>query len=859
MSLFDRLYTAGVSRKLLSRAKKQADRALTHQLALTEDSTESLSAKFQALRSLPTTERVVPALALIREAASRALDTPHYPVQLLAGLTLLQRNVAEMRTGEGKTLTVTLPAAILALEGQGVHVVTANEYLAHRDAELMTPVYAALGLTVGVTLSSMTVQEKAEAYRCDITYGVGSEFGFDFLKDNLAREAEHRVQRPAFAAIVDEVDSILIDEARVPLIIAEPDQDFTGVVQALMSCVQSLSQGEHFEVDLKERTAELTEAGYSKVEDTLVHGGHFEKSQDLYAAANLLWVRRLHAAVKARALYRKNRDYVVVEDEIVLVDPGTGRSMPGRRLEDGLHEALEALEGLSIKRGTVVKASITYQSYFGRYPLLSGLTGTAATDAEEFAELYNLEVVVIPTNKPPARVDLEDQVYLTKEQKFLAAAQLAKERARAGQPVLIGCASIRDAEYVDSLLTRLGVEHETLTAKHISREASIIANAGRPGAVTVATNVAGRGTDILLGGAKPQRGAFSSSEDFDAELLAWQQRETVAVEAGGLFVVATERNGLRRVDNQLAGRSGRQGNPGAVQFLMSLEDELLKVFGRSRQLNFVRGLLKGSGSALGGAHIAKLVTSAQQAVESQGFGARKSLLKYDSVLGDQRSAAFALRARILNGEALDVARDASMQALQLWVASNISNGSLSESWDVKGLKAQLEGDFGLEVPLTRWVVVDELSEDEIAENLISAANARLAELELSEPDARDLALEVFDEAWTDHLTVLRELQDNANLKSRASTNPVAAFNKEAFELFKSFENGLAERFAAAVMPSLRIAMRQEMRLAQAQAREAAAHASKLVQDELTRRWVGRNDQCPCGSGKRFKDCHGALA
>lgn len=858
MSLFSTLYTRAVSKKALARAGKIAQVASEQSQDLQTLADAELAQRFQALRELSADARRAPGAALVREAARRALGTPHYLVQLQGGLVLLERKVSQMRTGEGKTLTITLPAAMLALERKGVHVVTANEYLAQRDASLMRPVYESLGLTVGVTLSSMSREEKAAAYACDITYGVGSEFGFDYLKDNLVREATSVAQRPLFAAIVDEVDSILIDEARVPLIIADTSANTADMARAIDQCVKTLSPDTHFIVNLKERTADLTEEGYHAAEQALVRQGHFATEGALYEAANLPWVRRLHSAVKAYALYRRNRDYVVEGGQVVLVDIGTGRSLPGRRLEDGLHEALEAREGVDIKQGSVTRATITYQSYFGLYEHLSGLTGTAATDADEFAELYNLSVIVIPTNKPPARSEREDLVFLTKAQKFQAAVELAKERSAAGQPVLMGCASIRDAELLDALLTKAGVAHNTLTAKHVEREAHIIAEAGRPGTVTVATNMAGRGTDILLGGEPPKQADFDSTEAFEQAKAAWAERRAQVLAAGGLFVLGTERNGLRRVDHQLAGRSGRQGDPGEVQFLLSLEDELLRVFGASSQLAFLRKMLEASGQALGGSAVAKLVVTAQQNVEGQGFAARKALLKYDSVLADQRNAVYALRKGLLRGGARDHILSSASAALEHWVRLEMPEGSFTENWNAGALKKQLALQFGLDLPLLRWISVDELDAEDIASKVLEAGQQRLLSQSLDEDSARHLMLDILDEAWTEHLGMLRELQDNAGLKGNTGLNPTFQFNKEAFELFQSFTKGLEMRAAEMVMPERALAERYAAQQVAAQVKADAQAALGRVHEALEARWVGRNEACPCGSGLRFKDCHGKL-
>lgn len=851
---FTDFYTKVRSKQNLATAYKAVARVDSEENWARAFSDEELSRQFQGLRNAPEREREVKGFALAREAARRALGLRHFDVQLVGGFTLLQGKLAEMKTGEGKTLTITAPAAVLALEGKGVHVVTANSYLAQRDAQLMQPVYAALGLTVAAIHGTQTLQEKQAAYQADVTYGVGSEFGFDYLKDHLVKHPAEQVQRGLFAAIVDEVDSVLIDEARVPLIISGSAADVSDVVQLLDACVKNLTPEVHYTVDMKERQANLTEAGYAAVEGALVASGALKTEKDLYSQAHLSWVRRLHSAVRAYALYRKDRDYVVKSGEIVLVDPGTGRAMEGRRLDDGLHEALEAREGVAIKRGTVAKATVTYQNFFGLYPRLSGLTGTALTEAEEFSDIYGLEAVVIPTNKPILRKQAEDLVFLTKSEKFKAVVAEARARSAKGQPLLIGVGSIRDAAVLDKLLTEGGVAHETLTAKHIEREAHIIAMAGTPGAVTVATNMAGRGTDILLGGEKPVKDAYASAEAFDSAVVEWTAAREKVLAAGGLFVLGAERNGIRRVDNQLAGRSGRQGDPGEVQFYLSLEDELLQVFGRSRQLALVRKLIEASGSALGGATVGRLITQAQMGLENQGFSARKSLMQYDKVLSDQRLAVFSLRQALLKGGAQDQLKLSVLAAVSGWLDENMSSQSLPEQWPVADLKRTLLADFGLNVPLLGWVNKDELDGQEIAKRVRDLAQERVEQLAPDEESSRVLLLDVLDQAWTDHLAALDELKNNVSLKTKTGFNPMFQFGKDAFDLFKSFEREMNLMLATSLLSQQKRDAEQIHRAAV----ESKRTAEQAVALELEKRWVPRNQHCPCGSGLRYKDCHGKL-
>jgi preprotein translocase subunit SecA len=852
---FSQIYTGQKSKQALSRARKTVAASTEFSAAATRLSAEELKSEFRALAKTALSKRAPYGFALVREAARRTLGMSHFDVQLVGATVLLDKRLAEMRTGEGKTLTITAPAALLALDGLGVHVVTANAYLARRDAELMRPVYEALGLTVSTIYAEQTTTEKQAAYRCDIVYGVGSEFGFDYLKDHLVRVDTDKVQRLApYAAIVDEIDSVLIDEARVPLIISRAAADRTEMVRTLDACVKTLTAQKHYNVNLKDREADVTEAGYAAVEAFLVDNGVLADGKELYAISHLSWVRQLHSSVKAYALFKRDRDYVSQGGELVLVDVGTGRTMQGRRFEDGLHEALEAKEGLKVLQGTVTKATITYQNYFSRYPHLCGLTGTAMTDAEEFMDLYNLEVVSVPTNKPLLRVVLEDQVYGTKSEKFDAVVQAALAVHKTGQPLLVGCAFIRDADVLDRIFTKAGLPHETLTAKHVEREAHIIANAGRLGAVTIATNMAGRGTDILLGGEKPTVDGYADAVAFEAAQQAWRAERDAVIHTGGLRVLGTERNGLRRVDNQLAGRSGRQGDPGAVQFLLSLEDELLKVFGQSKQLIGVQRALRTPGAALGGAVIGKLVEYAQRNVEGQGFTARKDLMQFDAALSEQRQAVFDLRDDLLVSGTLDYALACANLGVQQWAHANLPLETMPETWPIGALKKDLLDTFGLDAPLLGWVSKDEFNVEEIREKLMLLAQTRLASLNLTEEQTHPLVFDTISEQWEDQLAALAELRENVSLKGNTGFNAIFQFHKDAFELFKVFEKETNHRLASALLKKGELEARHAQNLEKTQARSAFS----VVALELEKRWVSRNDLCPCGSGLRFKACHGKL-
>lgn len=851
------LYTRARSRSALKRFAATTALIGSAQASVTTLSDAELRARFLALKDVPENDRVVSGFALVREAAYRSLGLRPFDVQLVGGLALLAGKLAEMRTGEGKTLSIVAPAALLALEGRGVHVVTANSYLARRDAELMRPVYEALGLTVAFIDQSQDAEHKRAAYAADITYGVGQEYGFDYLRDNLVRDSAQRVQRELYVAIVDEVDSILIDEARTPLILSGAGALHEEAIRALDRAVSSLQAPDDYLVNPREQNATLTEAGYARVEAALVAAGVCASAQDLYSTRNLHLVRRLHSAVRAYGAYRRDRDYVVENGELLLVDTGTGRKMPGRRLEDGLHEALEAKEGLAIHAGTVTRATITYQNYFGLYERLAGLTGTALTEADEFAEFYGLDTVVVPTNRPMARVLREDVVFLTKAGKFTAAAEEIARRQAAGQPVLAGCGSVRDAEVLSRLLAQRGVAHEVLTAKHLEREAHIIAQAGRPGAVTVATNMAGRGTDILLGGEKPSREDFVSEEAFTTALGGWTASKDAVLRAGGLFVLGTERSGIRRVDNQLAGRSGRQGDVGEVQFYLSLEDDLLRVFSASRQLSIVRRMIAVNGGALEGKSVASLVTMAQRQFEGQGFDARRQLMKYDSVLANQRRAVYEMRNSLVAGAVDDYCEAAIREAMTAWIDLRLPPDQFPQEWDLAAAKKELSEQFSLQVNLVGWVHKDDLGRDEIAARLVEAAAERFRALCAATPDARRRAEVVFDvlsDLWTEHLMALEELRLAVPLKARNGLNPVYQYHKDAFALFNAFKATVEAEVAQQLLSETRQQERDERTARIDDERRAAARVAVALET----RWVYRNELCPCGSGLRFKACHGKL-
>lgn len=849
---FSNLYNRARSGRAIKRVMAEVERCEAYEQELSTLDDASLGQRFQTAAS----SDVPLQFAAVREAVRRETGLRLYPVQLAGSRILLDGKLAEMRTGEGKTLAIAPAAAVLAKIHGSVHVVTSNSYLARRDANLVRPVLARLGLTVGAIYEGQTVSEKQEAYCCDVTYGVGHEFGFDYLKDNLAKDLSTRVQRGRRAAIVDEIDSVLIDEARVPMIISGQGPDLSEEFEVIDEVVKQLSAGAHFTVNAREKQAMLTEEGYHAVEEGFVHRGIIKVASDLYSPERLAFLNRVHAAVKAYALYRRDRDYVVTDGELILVDLGTGRKMYGRRFEGGLHEALEAKEGLEIRRGTLHKASITYQAYFGAYAHLSGLSGTALTDADEFMDLYGLSTVTVPTNKPPCVEVADDLVFLTKKEKFDAVVQETLTRHQKGQPVLVGCASVRDAEVVSILLSGANVPHQLLSAKNPEKEAEIIAVAGMPGAVTVATNVAGRGTDILLGGPTPEKAAEMSDTEYASLLSAQADRRASVIAAGGLCVLATERSGLRRVDNQLAGRAGRQGDPGFVQFYLSLEDELLRVFGKSRQLSWVARLVSASGGAFGGKAIRSLVEASQKKVEMAGFSARKHVVSFDSVQTQQREAVYDLRNDILENGARDYVRMALLEAVQEDVLQSLDPGMPREEWPLADLKVRLKQKFGVDAPVVKWALREQLTVPDICERITTRCEEAVLSETLDEKLLNERVLGQIDVLWPYHLTELDELQANVSLKGNTGLNPMYQFNKDAFEMFKAFDRHVKRSVAEAVCSSLRgTGLQGESGYSSG---PTDLSPTARVRSVEAQRWIGRNEECPCGKGKRYKDCHGKI-
>lgn len=845
-------------------------------------------------------DKVLPeAFAVCREAGRRVLGMRHYDVQLIGGMVLHLGKIAEMRTGEGKTLVATLPVYLNALEGKGVHVVTVNDYLARRDAAQMGKLYNWLGLSVGVVYPGMPHSDKREAYGSDITYGTNNEFGFDYLRDNMALSKADRYQRGLHYAIVDEVDSILIDEARTPLIISGPADDSPELYIRVNRIVPNLVKQEaedgegDFWVDEKGKQVHLSEAGMEHAEQLLVDAGILDaETEGLYAAQNLTVVHHLNAALRAHAIYQRDVDYIVRDGEVVIVDEFTGRTLAGRRWSDGLHQAVEAKEGVPVQRENQTLASITFQNLFRMYKKLSGMTGTADTEAFEFQSIYGLEVVVIPTNRPTIRKDSPDQVFLNRKGKFNAVLADIEECAKRGQPVLVGTTSIETSEMLSEHLRKAGVKHEVLNAKQHDREATIVANAGRPAAVTIATNMAGRGTDIVLGGSLEaeihELGEGATDEQKAAIKTEWQKRHDAVKAAGGLHIVGTERHESRRIDNQLRGRSGRQGDPGSSRFYLSLEDNLMRIFASDWVQKAMRMMGMKEDDVIEDRLVSRQIEKAQRKVEAHNFDIRKNLLDFDDVNNDQRKVIYAQRDELLDAESVkdnvDGIRDDVIFDI---VARFVPPNSVDEQWDLRGLEATLQSDFGVDMSLADLVKShEELDAEGITAKVQERINQHFAEKEAGVGEETMRALEkhvmltVLDQSWKEHLARMDYLRQGIYLRGYAQKQPKQEYKKEAFELFSDMLENVKREVVTLLarvrirgdeeVQALEAAERQqvEARLKQSQfqhqdagsysADEEAAEveAAQLQRDEPK---IGRNDPCPCGSGKKYKHCHGQLS
>ncbi len=835
------------------------------------------------------------AFAVVREAGRRVLGQRHFDVQLIGGMVLHEGKIAEMRTGEGKTLVATLAVYLNALAGKGVHVVTVNDYLARRDANWMGGIYSFLGMTTGVVVQGMGFEEKRAAYRADITYGTNNEYGFDYLRDNMAFSLDQKVQRDLHFAVVDEVDSILIDEARTPLIISGPAEESSDLYRRIDVIVPRLSRQQSedgpgdFAVDEKLKQVYLTEDGHQHVEDLFAQAGLLKAEESLYDAANVSLVHHLNACLRAHVLFQKNVEYIVRDGQVVIVDEFTGRTMPGRRWSDGLHQAIEAKERVEIQAENQTLASITFQNYFRLYGKLAGMTGTADTEAYEFQQIYGLEVIVIPTHQPMIRQDRGDQVYLTAKEKYDAVLVDIRDCHQRRQPVLVGTTSIETSELLSRLLEQEKITHEVLNAKFHEREAEIIAQAGRPGAVTIATNMAGRGTDIVLGGnLQAELNALGADIDETARepvKQAWQQRHGQVIAAGGLHIIGTERHESRRIDNQLRGRSGRQGDPGSSRFYLAMEDNLMRIFASDRVAGLMQKLGMEKDEAIEHPWVTRAIENAQRKVEGHNFDIRKNLLEYDDVANDQRKVVYGQRNELMEAE--DVSETiASMrqEVLDRIIDTYIPPQSLEEQWDVPGLEQALGDEFGLQLNIRGWLEADHtLHEETLRERILKELEQVHAgkEAQVGPPVMRfiekKVLLDLLDTHWKEHLAAMDYLRQGIHLRGYAQKNPKQEYKREAFEMFTAMLERIQHdvisqlsRLQFQLQPEPAVEVRRPapvMHFEHAEATALAGEESEQLQEEEQAahtpfvrqgRKVGRNELCPCGSGKKYKHCHGRM-
>ncbi|MEZ8101354.1 preprotein translocase subunit SecA [Vibrio bivalvicida] len=872
--------------------------------ALSDEELKAKTVEFrQRLEQGETLDKLLPeAFATVREASKRVYGMRHFDVQLIGGMVLNAGQIAEMRTGEGKTLTATLPAYLNALPGKGVHIVTVNDYLAKRDAETNRPLFEFLGMTVGINVPNMPPQEKKEAYLADILYGTNNEFGFDYLRDNMAFRAEDRVQRERFFAVVDEVDSILIDEARTPLIISGPAEDSSELYIRINTLIPHLQQQDqedseeyrgdgHYTVDEKSKQVHLTETGQEFVEELMIKNGLMEEGDTLYSPTNISLLHHVNAALRAHVLFEKNVDYIVNEDgEVVIVDDHTGRTMPGRRWSEGLHQAVEAKEGVKIQNENQTLASITFQNFFRLYEKLSGMTGTADTEAFEFQSIYGLETVVIPTNKPMVRNDMPDVVYRTEADKFNAIIEDIKERVAQGQPSLVGTVSIEKSELLSNALKKAKIKHNVLNAKFHEKEAEIVAEAGTPGAVTIATNMAGRGTDIVLGGswqAQVDKLESPTQEQIDKIKADWKVIHDQVLEAGGLHIIGTERHESRRIDNQLRGRSGRQGDAGSSRFYLSMEDSLLRIFTSDRMASLIQSGMD-EGEAIESKMLSRSIEKAQRKVEGRNFDIRKQLLEYDDVANDQRKVVYELRDELMVVDDISEMIEQNRQdVLTAVIDEYIPPQSLEDMWDVEGLQDRLKNDFDLDAPVKQWLEEDDkLYEEALREKIIETAITVYKQKEevVGEQVLRNfeksVMLQTLDTLWKEHLAAMDHLRQGIHLRGYAQKNPKQEYKRESFELFEGLLDALKSDVIT-ILSKVRVQQQEEVERMEeqrrAQAEEAARHAQAQhasAQSQLSdgeeedegahqpmvreERKVGRNEPCPCGSGKKYKQCHGKI-
>lgn len=817
------------------------------------------------------------AFALVREASVRTLGLRHFDVQMIGGMVLFDGNIAEMRTGEGKTLAATLPAFLMALVGKGVHVVTVNDYLARRDAEWMRPLYEFLGMGVAVNVAGMPLDDKKKAYQADVLYGTNNEFGFDYLRDNMVVDLSQKTQRGHAYAIVDEVDSVLIDEARTPLIISGAQQDDAALYQRMHQLVQQLQlqQGSDedeetdvesgdFTLDEKNLQAHLTEKGHERVETLLLKHGFLSAGQSLYDLGNITLMHHVQSALRATHLYKRDVDYVVREGVVVIVDEHTGRLMEGRRWSEGLHQAIEAKEGVKIESENQTLASITFQNYFRMYDKLAGMTGTADTEAFEFQQIYGLEVVVIPPNKPTIRDDSSDCIYMTKEEKYNAIVEEVKRVHETGQPLLVGTASIDSSEHLSAILKKLKIKHQVLNAKNHENEAKIIAQAGAPSAVTIATNMAGRGTDIVLGGHIQAELECVSEQEREALQQAWQAKQSQVINSGGLYVLGAERNESRRIDNQLRGRSGRQGDPGYTRFYLSLEDDLMRIFAGDRLKGMMQRFGMERGEVLQSSTVTRVLEGAQRKVEGHNFDMRKQLIQYDDVANEQRRLVYGQRDAVLESPDVSDLIDRMMgQVATHLVGQFMPEGTFEEQWDIEGLERLLAGDFAQRIAVHEWLNDQSMRLEDIAERLLAALQkayqAKKASwgAEVARHLEKNIVLQMMDLHWKEHLGQLNTLRQGIYLRSYAQKNPMQEFKREAFELFETMLASLRQMIVGVLLTAeLNDSAPSSETDLQKRPAPMAANQEAPSLEQIPK--VGRNDLCPCGSGKKYKHCHGAL-
>ena len=864
---------------------------------LSDDELKAKTNEFRArLEKGESLESLIPeAFAVVREASKRVFGMRHFDVQLLGGMVLNDRCIAEMRTGEGKTLTATLPAYLNALSGRGVHVVTVNDYLAQRDAENNRPLFEFLGLSIGINLPGMPAPAKREAYAADITYGTNNEYGFDYLRDNMAFSPEERVQRKLHYALVDEVDSILIDEARTPLIISGPAEDSSEMYIKVNKLIPKLIRQEkedsdtfkgegHFSVDEKARQVHLTERGLILIEEMLVEAGIMDEGESLYSPTNIMLMHHVTAALRAHVLFTRDVDYIVKDGEVIIVDEHTGRTMQGRRWSDGLHQAVEAKEGVEIQNENQTLASITFQNYFRLYEKLAGMTGTADTEAFEFSSIYKLDTIVVPTNRPMIRKDMPDLVYMTEKEKIGAIIEDIRERIAKGQPVLVGTISIEKSEVVSRELTKAGIDHKVLNAKFHAMEADIVAQAGQSGAVTIATNMAGRGTDIVLGGSWQAEVALleePTEEQIEAIKAAWKERHDAVLAAGGLHIIGTERHESRRIDNQLRGRSGRQGDAGSSRFYLSMEDALMRIFASDRVSGMMRKLGMKEGEAIEHPWVTKAIANAQRKVESRNFDIRKQLLEYDDVANDQRRAIYSQRNELLDvSDVSETIASIREDVFKSTIDNYITPQSLEEEWDIQGLEERLKNDFDLEMPIAQWLDKEpELHEETLRERILENAKEQylrkeeVVGSEMMRNFEKGVMLQTLDSLWKEHLAAMDYLRQGIHLRGYAQKDPKQEYKRESFNMFATMLESLKYEVIS-VLSKVQVRMPEEVEALEQQRREEAERLAQQQQlshhDEnalvtedpnapaTAERKVGRNDPCPCGSGKKYKQCHGRL-